>query len=455
MAYREVERELELVAEVGEELEAVSRQLAVRDDQTGKVRGWRLNIRRRIERLESGDAVNCDTAALLKAEIKAVNDWLAGSVLDVDVPVDQMGEAVVSQDDVFRTYWERTAELRGIASALPEKAGGELNRQLNAVEDELRSGYTMLGKWWKAVEADIKTDARAHLAELKAELCRAYGRNVVMIVSEPSVSRIMLEKNDRMLSARADELHRLYLKDRDAFVGEFPASDGDVVRNAMKRHLTSSDVESLLARLIDRRTENAKTEYCAPGGKRLKYHAMIVKRLSWRKLAPLMIRVEKPLGSEVIAELEGYMTGACKNTIAHADRINQIAREYGTLALDVTGRADCDTGALKKRLRELTALAKSMKRGNSVHGAQVVEEFVQAAGVMLKKADTGTRAFGRARTDFTRSADGLREWVYGNWYQFGGTPDNHKKSFSGDVSTYVKPEPAVSWQGGTGKDRVD
>lgn len=456
MAYREVERELELTDKISEALALADKSNAERDKANGKVRGWRLNINGRIRRLENERTVSADTDELLRMNLKAVNSWLEhGGVFDVDEPSGDVIRAVISQDDVFRTWWERTSGVRELAGRLSDRAAAELERQLNAVEEELHAKYAVLDRWRKEVAEETGTDARAVLGELRSEICHAYGAGVVRMKSDPSKSRLTLAVNARAVSGRASALHELAKTDIDAFYAEFPAGDRDYVVRHAQENVTSADVENLLKQLITRRMETEKTEYFGSDGGHLRYHSAVERRMSYRRIRPLLVMAEKPMDERTRAELEYYTTGAYEKTIAGADRINQIAREYGTLPLNVTRKMKRDTDSLKAMLTELIALAKGMSIGNSVHGARVAEAFVQAAEVMLRKADKGSKAFGRARDAFEESGANLKEWIYGSWYQFGGTPANHKKSFSGDKSTYVKPSPVVSWQGGTGKDRVD
>ena len=136
MAYREVERELELTDKISEALALADKSNAERDKANGKVRGWRLNINGRIRRLENERTVSADTDELLRINLKAVNSWLEhGGVFDVDEPSGDVTRAVISQDDVFRTWWERTSGVRELAGRLSDRAAAELERQLNAVEE--------------------------------------------------------------------------------------------------------------------------------------------------------------------------------------------------------------------------------------------------------------------------------------------------------------------------------
>lgn len=452
MTYREVESELELIDRIEAELKRALTVNERRRKNNGAIRAWRLNVGRMLNSGERRKRVDAETERRLKTEIDVFNSWVRESndfVVESDENAEKTAEKAISRDDVFRTFWEKAKPIREISTKLPKGAEAEIEAGLLETEKSFEREYRRLTQWLTELKADENRDARAELVELRTLTNDAFSGKVVTIRRKRNESKISLVPDEKGIAELAD---RLFTERREENVLTEPLKKAFESRKPK----TEAEFAQTVKFAVERFLEDKNTEHVSAENGKARYEGRAESGLNWRNVKRTLFWEEEPLPSQIISELESYRSGKYEHTEANADRINEIAEKYDTLAISLEkGETSADAKELKRLLKELNSLAQTMNgEGNSSRGKRAVAMLTSATEEMLTKADRKTKVFADAEAEFSRASEALRSWVSERWYQFGGTPANHKPSFAGDKSTYVKPVSSTSWQGGMGKSRI-
>lgn len=452
MTYREVESELELIDRIEAELKRALTVNERRRKNNGAIRAWRLNVGRMLNSGERRKKVDAETERRLKTEIDVFNSWVRESndfVVESDENAEKTAEKAISRDDVFRTFWEKAKPIREISTKLPKGAEAEVEAGLLETEKSFEREYRRLTQWLTELKADENRDARAELVELRTLTNDAFSGKVVTIRRKRNESKISLVPDEKGITELAD---RLFAERREENVLTEPLKKAFESRKPK----TEAEFAQTVKFAVERFLEDKNTEHVSAENGKARYEGRAESGLNWRNVKRTLFWEEEPLPSQIISELESYRSGKYEHTEANADRINEIAEKYDTLAISLEkGETSADAKELKRLLKELNSLAQTMNgEGNSSRGKRAVAMLTSATEEMLTKADRKTKVFADAEAEFSRASEALRSWVSERWYQFGGTPANHKPSFAGDKSTYVKPVSSTSWQGGMGKSRI-
>lgn len=452
MTYREVESELELIDRIEAELKRALTVNERRRKNNGTIRAWRLNVGRMLNSGERRKRVDAETERRLKAEIDAFNSWVREGtdfVVESDGNAEKTAEKAISRDDVFRTLWEKAKPIREILTELPKGAEEEIETGLVETEKSFEMEYRRLTQWLGKLKVDENRDARAELVELRTLTNDAFSGKVVKIRRNRNESKISLVPDEKGIAELAD---RLFAERRESNVLTEPLKKAFESRKPK----TEAEFVQTVKFAVERFLEGKNTEYVSAENGKARYEGRAESGLNWRSVKRTLFWEEEPLNPQIVSELESYRRGKYEHTEENADRINEIAEKHGTLAIDIEkGKTSADTKELKRLLKKLNSLAQTMNgEGNSSRGKRAVTMLTSATEEMLVKADRKTKAFSDAEAEFSQASEALRSWVRERWYQFGGTPANHKPSFAGDKSTYVKPVSSTSWQGGMGKSRI-
>lgn len=452
MTYREVESELELIDRIEAELKRALTVNERRRKNNGAIRAWRLNVGRMLNSGERRKRVDTETERRLKTEIDVFNSWVRESndfVVESDENAEKTVKKAISRDDVFRTFWEKAKSIREISTELPKGAEAEIEAGLLETEKSFEREYHRLTQWLTELKADENRDARAELVELRTLTNDAFSGKVVTIRRKRNESKISLVPDEKGIAELAD---RLFAERREENVLTEPLKKAFESRKPK----TEAEFAQTVKFAVERFLEDKNTEHVSAENGKARYEGRAESGLNWRNVKRTLFWEEEPLPSQIISELESYRSGKYEHTETNADRINEIAEKYDTLAISLEkGETSADAKELKRLLKELNSLAQTMNgEGNSSRGKRAVAMLTSATEEMLTKADRKTKVFADAEAEFSRASEALRSWVSERWYQFGGTPANHKPSFAGDKSTYVKPVSSTSWQGGTGKSRI-
>lgn len=155
-------------------------------------------------------------------------------------------------------------------------------------------------------------------------------------------------------------------------------------------------------------------------------------------------RVEKWLKAIVKMSSDEIMKGK--------DYINFLASKHGTYRLEAEKiTEDLALDYVKDTLNLLVGVAentfyKKDASANSKEGRVLVTRFKVSLSSAQKALTTRNlsskakiiRTLSEVESDVSQSWEALNHWLESKWYQYGGTPENHKPSFPGDINTYVK-----------------
>ena len=151
------------------------------------------------------------------------------------------------------------------------------------------------------------------------------------------------------------------------------------------------------------------------------------------------VNIEIGLPKDLAEELTSYARGSYQVTLAHAERINELATEFGTPSLEVEPlatkkRVDENKGLVEQAIMACDLLIDAMESfkkggaGNSTQGGQsFIKNFkkrvreLRATLRLTTKGVTGesTEAFKALEEEYRI----LYEWVENSFFQFGGAPD--------------------------------
>ena len=149
---------------------------------------------------------------------------------------------------------------------------------------------------------------------------------------------------------------------------------------------------------------------------------------------------DRALPQAVADELLSYTSGPFKLTEQHADEINSYHTQYGTLPLELAQHVEASDDLIEQAqgaVRELESTFSGFTgKHNSATGTAAVAALTAAVDTLSSVTDKQAVAVTRAIDEFNAAAAQLENWIDSSWYQFGGTPENHKTAYAGDKSTY-------------------
>lgn len=149
---------------------------------------------------------------------------------------------------------------------------------------------------------------------------------------------------------------------------------------------------------------------------------------------------EVGIPSEIAEELLAYARGSYQVTVSHADRINDLAEEYGTPKLGevetnvsrrlVDKSSELITQAISacdKLVEAMNAFKKGGASNSTSGGGQLISDFktqVMRLRTTLKKNVKGKTGYSvDAFEELENRFDELYEWVHSSFVQYGGTPN--------------------------------
>ena len=150
---------------------------------------------------------------------------------------------------------------------------------------------------------------------------------------------------------------------------------------------------------------------------------------------------DRQLPQAVVDELESFTHGPFKTTENHADTINSYHTRYGTLALELAERSTANDDLVSQAQAAVSELEGTIEdfsgEFNSSTGSAAVSALSAATDALSGATSKQAVAVSRAIGELENAEKQLKSWLQSSWYQYGGTPANHKASFSGDKSTYI------------------
>lgn len=164
------------------------------------------------------------------------------------------------------------------------------------------------------------------------------------------------------------------------------------------------------------------------------------------EISTSQIRKTRKIPEDIVEEWENYRTGKYEKTIQNADRINEIAERYNLLKIEV------EKNVGKQSVREINSLIRELKsvqsafgeERNSKAGERKINEFLAATNALLAHTHNQLRVFDQYFDAFNASAENLKDWINGCWWQFGGQPENHHGAGKGDNSKITKQKRSLN-----------
>lgn len=451
MTYEQVEEELKLIKQIKRIAPKIKRNKDVRFQNNREVRAWRLNIRRNLDKIANQKIrLNKDLVEELRYEIKGVNNWLEhNSIFNFKTNLTTLKEQVISQDDIFFELWDKLKPLTELSKQLPPQAQEMLDGDIANLEDDVETAYQNLVKWQSSIvrQNNVKalSEAKDTLHETQNAIEKQMGFNALRITTFPTRSKVALILDEGLLEKYALTLVGQNIDELETQVTDFVFKE-----LASLSELNTLTIKSTLNKLLNKQLDKQKSELFYADWQGYTYKAQIDCRLHFNKLNKLLYEDYEEIPAEISSELESYQKGSYDNTIAHVNRINEIAEKYGTLSLEVNTNKNVDNlSELTSLLKQLSSFAQALFRedANSKHGIKVVKQLIETSSYFGNKTNYQAKTFNQAYDAFILACDDLENWINSNWYQAGGVPNNHKKSFPGDVETYKKPGPKHVFKG--------
>lgn len=146
------------------------------------------------------------------------------------------------------------------------------------------------------------------------------------------------------------------------------------------------------------------------------------------RIPVIILHNDASVPKHVISELQSYTSGAFSNTIDAQDQINRYHREFGTLPIELCSDdlkgLEREIRPLKRHLKDLMQLMNATTFGgqrNSRRGAILIDQMKEAIED-LARSTSKTKDFRNEVEYFKKICAKFKDWIDGNWAQFGGTP---------------------------------
>ena len=163
-------------------------------------------------------------------------------------------------------------------------------------------------------------------------------------------------------------------------------------------------------------------------------------------LSPSTILSGNRIPDEIIEELQSYRTGKYELTMQSADRINELAERYNLLKIKIIPQQEkASTRAINQKIRELISVQNSFgSERNSRTGQAKIKAFIEATRNFLRHTRNQQAVFEASYHEFMNAAQDLKDWINRSWWQFGGQPENHHSAGANDGSVVTKSSSSKS-----------
>lgn len=456
-----IEQELQLIDEI-KLLAEEQRNLKVqRRKNNVAVRAWRINIMRRVERVQEQvtGVLTEDEYNYINQKISALNEQMEG----IGAMLYNNEHRAVAD---AREYARKSQELQEIFeqnSSLDNTALKMVSQRLLDRANTVRKTITAQKKIIKKIEKEneeLKDENEYKTAQIS--LYRAEARDYV-----EKINRITngLIPNEKMASfdEKEEEIYQYNAEDiADYWAGEI-ARNNDMIRDLpsylydeMSDWLqdnpeSAKDAESIYQKILSEINSLISQAGEVPEKPEIEYEEMQripeiepqkirVNDLILEKLPPEAVITGNTIPQDVIEEIESYRAGKYDWTIANANRINELANTYNLLSLNVV--PDLEKQSVREinaKIRELIEIQNSFgSERNSRTGQTKIKEFVAGTRALLQHTRNQIKTFDRYYDEFLASAENLKSWINRSWWQFGGQPENHHKGGKNDSSQITK-----------------
>lgn len=456
-----VEQELALIKQIDEIANEQYILKAIRKMNNAAVRGWRLNIMRRVQRVQEQitGVFDEDTYKHLNAEIGALNDEIqAFGTIEFDNAIKLTGQSREIREKIINLEKKldgkvNTEPLTEVKAKLLTRINDNRNflakqkRKQRAIEDEN-----------KAIEEDNK-NLKTEIALFRAE-ARDYVDNInkrLGWVSSDGKFAIFNEESEEIEEYSVENVANSFTdtianqNDPMTYISGFPDDLYDKLYDEAIDDpgflLDKTKVYQSLQNYFD--LEIAKEE------KPEKPVIELENLKNVPEIQPAKIRVNdivipqlsestilrgNKIPDEIIEELQSYRQGKYELTILKKDRINELASKYNLLSINIVDQKEkASARVINQKIRELISVQNSFgSEHNSRTGQAKIKAFVEATRNFLRHTRNQQAVFEASYHEFMNAAKDLEDWVNRSWWQFGGQPENHHGAGAGDNSKVTR-----------------
>ena len=456
-----VEQELALIKEIDEIANEQYILKAIRKMNNAAVRGWRLNIMRRVQRVQEQitGVFDEDTYKHLNTEIEALNEEIqAFGTIEFDNAIKLTGQSREIREKIINLEKKldgkvNTEPLTEIKAKLLTRINdnrsflAEQKRKQREVEKENKT-IEEDNKNLKAEIALFRAEARDYVDNINKRLgwVSSDGKFAIFNeeseeIEEYSVENVansftdtIVNQNDPMtyISGFPDDLYdKLY--DEAIDDPEF-LSDKTKVYQSLQNYF---DLEVAKEEKPEKPVVELEDLKNVPEiqSAKIKVNDIVIPRLS-----ESTILQGNKIPDEVIEELQSYRQGKYELTISKKDRINELASQYNLLSINIVNQKEkASTRIINQKIRELISVQNSFgSEHNSRTGQAKIKVFIEATRNFLRHTRNQQAVFEASYHKFMNAAKDLEDWVNRSWWQFGGQPEHHHGAGAGDNSKVTR-----------------
>lgn len=456
-----VEQELALVKEIDEIANEQYLLKRIRKMNNAAVRAWRLNIMRRVQRVqeEITGVFNEDEYKYINTQIDALNDeieTLGATEFTRAIKLGGASREIRRKMAALKKELQEKINIEPL-SELETKFVTRIRDIQNILKEESRIKR-------KVEEENQKIEEDNKNIEAKFALFRAEARTYVEDVNKV-LGWVADDDHFADFNEESEEIEEFYPEQVAEYWSNWLANQEDT--NSALRELPDELQDDLSDRILDEpelahdraslyqyfqsycESELSKFEKpIAPvedfeelrkvpeiQPRRIRVNDIVIPHLS-----PSTILSGNKIPDEIIEELQSYRTGKYELTMQSADRINELAERYNLLKIKIIPQQEkTSTRAINQKIRELISVQNSFgSERNSRTGQAKIKVFIEATRNFLRHTRNQEAVFEASYHEFMNAANDLKDWINRSWWQFGGQPENHHSAGAGDSSTVTK-----------------
>lgn len=453
-----VDQELELIEKVQECGQALLELKAEHNQNIKAVRAWRTNNPRRIEKLLEAHTgvLNEDEYQTINAQINALNHEINALGGKEYTDVNSAGRDARNCARKMLELKKKLDEL-GLETSNLEITKNALLERKNSVNQSLKEQKKRI-KSIEEFNAETEKENKRQenlIAQYQAEL-EEYVKNINQVMNgivegnwaiiddQGELEMYSPEEIAWELGANIAENSRFIENLPDEFYNYMNDWFLDNPENENNAQAISQELLTLFNQLLncvgeepERPVINSFQFQSVP---EIEPQKMNVRNLEIEKLSHDIILQGQKIPPSIIDELKSYTVGKFENTLRHAERINEIAKQFDTLpinAVDESNQREIER-ELRRLIRQLTDIFNSFgNERNSRVGKQRIDNLVSATDMLLNHT-RNQRSFEQYLNGFLNASDVLKTWINASWWQYGGQPENHHSAGRGDHSQSVR-----------------
>lgn len=456
-----IEQELALIKQIDEIANEQYMLKAIRKMNNAQVRGWRLNIMRRVQRVqeEITGVFDEDTHKQLNVEIEALNNEIQTfGTIEFDNAIKLTGQSREVREKIIKL--ERKLDGKVNTEPLTEikaKFLTRINDNRNFLAEQKRK-QKEVEEENKVIEEDNK-NLEAENALFRAE-ARDYVDNInkrLGWVSDDGKFAIFNEDSEEIEEYSVENVANSYAEtivnqnDPMTYISGFPddlydelydeaIDDPEFLSDKVKVYQKLQNYFNLEVAKEEKpekpiiELENLKNVPEIQPAK-IKVNDIVIPQLSQSTILS-----GNKIPDEIVEELQSYRVGKYELTMQNASRINELAEKYNLLKIKIIPQQEkASTRAINQKIRELISVQNSFgSERNSRTGQTKIKVFIEATRNFLRHTRNQQAVFEASYHEFMNAAQDLKDWINRAWWQFGGQPENHHGAGKGDNSQVTR-----------------